>query len=626
MVRRAVVTSFDENYLMPGLLAAVSALENSPEDVMLAILGVDLSSESVALIEEKTPGNRTVILHAADLTGGMPEWEHISSAAWARVGMASLLPDEVERVVYVDGDSFTRGSLESLFELDLEGRTIGACIDRPMPTHRARHEWGREEDPRHDYGADSPVPDVFAYFNTGMLVIDLNAWKEREVERRVMSIAADLPSSYFLLDQDAMNQVLSDDWFLLDWRKWNWPGFLKAPEAWDAHVIHFISSPKPWVSQPMGAPFAREYRRAARSIGWDFDAATERRKSGLIELVTPYSLVVRRKRISRRIRGGSRSDTESISPADTVIAGGRPTRGLVVAFDEAYLNPGLVAATTALENSPSDVRLFVLGVDLSDRSQERISAVVGPDRLVMVDAHEYTHGFPGLMPQAAWARIGIDELLPANLGRVLYLDSDTLTRADLSPLFDINLEGRVLAAAIEEPDPTHRRRHEWGRTVDPSLDFLADSPVPDVAAYFNSGVLAIDIPQWRENDVGKRLLDLAESLPPSFILPDQDLLNVVLWREWLPLDWRRWNWPGLMLDRLSWEAHIAHFKGPTKPWVSNPLGAPFAREYRLAAHRVGWDLDADVHRIPRGLAEAVLPYSLVLRRRKLSRALRRLRP
>lgn len=620
-----VVTTFDENYLMPGLVASVSAIEHAPEDVVLRILGVGLSDKAIDIIEAHTPPDRTEVLDAAQLTAGLPNWRHLSSAAWARVGIASLLPDEVERIVYVDADSFTRRSIAGLFEMDLRGRTIAACIDPFMPTHRARHEWGSTQESGHTYRSDTSLPASQTYFNSGVLSIDLKAWRERTVEERILEVAGRLPGSYFLLDQDVMNQVLSDDWFPLDWRQWNWPGYLKAPEAWDAHVTHFLSSPKPWVSRPLGAPFNREYSKAAARVGWALQPETERFKSGIIEMITPHSLVVRRKRIARAIRGSSRGDQEPLEASTAKEHGRKGSSAIVVAFDERYLRPGLVAAHTAMKHAPDDTLVFVLGVGLSASGRRRIADVIDRDRLEIVDAASYVSGLPDTMPAAAWARIGMGDALPASVARVVYLDSDTMTRGDLAPLFEMNLEGKVLAAAIEEPDPSHRGRHRWGQSINPSLDFLADSEVPDVAAYFNSGVLAVDMTIWRETGAGERLRLRAETLPASYVLPDQDLLNVVLWRDWLPLDWRIWNWPGLMLDRLAWESNIVHFKGPTKPWVSSPLGAPFSQEYRAAAEEVGWMYDASRYRIRWGVAEALLPHSIILRRREFGRRIAALR-
>ena len=299
-------------------------------------------------------------------------------------------------------------------------------------------------------------------------------------------------------------------------------------------------------------------------------------------------------------------------------------RALVVAFDENYLMPGLVAAKTALGHSPRDTRLIILSVGLSRDAKEQIADVISSERLTIVDADEYTTDMREwrYVSAAAGARIGIGSLLSREIKRVVYLDADTFTRKDLTVLFDVDLEGKILGACAAYPDATHRVRHIWGKQQEPELDYGSDCPVPDIAAYFNSGVLAIDLDRWRQKSVESRLADFISTLLPSYLLPDQDALNTVLWNDWLPLSGKLWNWPGFVLDRLAWETHIVHFSGPTKLWVSDPVGAPFSREYRKAARSVGWKLHPPRHRVRTGLLEAVLPYSIVLRRREISRAIR----
>ena len=102
---RAVVVGFDENYLMPGLVAATTALEHCPDDVGLVILGVGLSDKARKQLRELIPPNRLTIVDAGQYAAGMREWRYISSAAWGRIGMGSLLPSEIRRVVYLDADT-----------------------------------------------------------------------------------------------------------------------------------------------------------------------------------------------------------------------------------------------------------------------------------------------------------------------------------------------------------------------------------------------------------------------------------------------------------------------------------------------------------------------------------------
>lgn len=300
-----------------------------------------------------------------------------------------------------------------------------------------------------------------------------------------------------------------------------------------------------------------------------------------------------------------------------------PRHAIVLAFDDRYVSPGLVSATTALHHSPPECEVIILGVDLTPDSVDYVRATVDADRLTLIDASQFAHSLPARFVPAAWARLGIHELLAEDFDRLVYLDADTLTRRTLDPLFEVDLAGRVLAACVEPATISHRGRHEWGQETSPDLDYSRECPVAPVAAYFNSGVLVIDMKRWRDTEAGPRLLDVGRHIPASYLLPDQDVLNTVLWDEWLPIDWRRWNWPGLMLDRNSWEAHVVHFLGPTKPWVDQPWGAPFNREYRQAAAAIGWDIEPNRFRLKAGAIETLLPYSIVLRRHRIGAALRR---
>jgi lipopolysaccharide biosynthesis glycosyltransferase len=298
---RAVVTAFDEGYLMPGIVAMATALRHAPPNTDGYVLGVDLSAEARRMIESSVGPGGVRVLEAGEFAREMPAQGHISSAAWGRIGLGSLLPESITRAVYVDADTFTRGDLAPLFALDLDGRVLAAAIERPMPTHRHRHLWGETVEHQHTYSSDCSVPGSLSYFNSGLLSIDLARWRFDDVERRLLDFASTMPASFLLLDQDVMNSVLWREWSLIDWELWNWPGYFKQDLAWDARVVHFVGPAKPWVSYPLGAPFVREYRSIASGLGWDMSPTRQRVRSGLIESVAPNGLVMRRKRIAAKL-------------------------------------------------------------------------------------------------------------------------------------------------------------------------------------------------------------------------------------------------------------------------------------------------------------------------------------
>jgi lipopolysaccharide biosynthesis glycosyltransferase len=170
------------------------------------------------------------------------------------------------------------------------------------------------------------------------------------------------------------------------------------------------------------------------------------------------------------------------------------------------------------------------------------------------------------IPQAMWYRVFLPELLP-DVDTVLYVDIDTIVLDSLTPLFDLDLGHRYLAAVTNVFQPHERHRPA-------QLGLRAD-------VYFNSGVLLLNLDAMRRDDCTTSIREYAmrHSERPGW--PDQDALNVVLGEGRLPLH-PRWNCMNSVLlfpwaaDVFGGEAvaearanpAIRHFEGPAinKPW------------------------------------------------------------
>jgi lipopolysaccharide biosynthesis glycosyltransferase len=89
-----------------------------------------------------------------------------------------------------------------------------------------------------------------AYFNSGVLLIDLDTWRRENVSERVIAFAVEHPDLP-MMDQDALNGALRGQWLVLD-ESWNLHRRLRsgryedAPVDWaSVRVIHFIGQVKP---------------------------------------------------------------------------------------------------------------------------------------------------------------------------------------------------------------------------------------------------------------------------------------------------------------------------------------------------------------------------------------------
>lgn len=206
-------------------------------------------------------------------------------------------------------------------------------------------------------------------------------------------------------------------------------------------------------------------------------------------------------------------------------------------------------------------------------------------------------GLPGMdrIPALMWYRVLLPELLP-ELDRILYVDCDTLVRADLTPLWQADLANHYVAATdnVLERDFADRAERLG---------------LPPGQRYFNSGVLLMNLARMREERCQAAVLDYGRRQGGTLVWPDQDALNVVLGGKRAPLH-PRWNcqntlfyFPrrssavfGADVVREAVRAPaIVHFEGPAlaKPWhflCKHPLRAEYWR-HRAATPWPAADLE-----------------------------------
>lgn len=174
--------------------------------------------------------------------------------------------------------------------------------------------------------------------------------------------------------------------------------------------------------------------------------------------------------------------------------------------------------------------------------------------------------FSGLLhiTRATYLRLALPEILPQSQHRVLYLDADMVIDGDIRELWEMDLLGSPVAAAV---DPG----------VDPST-FQADWRLPVQAPYFNAGVLLIDLKAVREGNYFGDAIEVLTTQREKCEFADQDALNVALWGTCLEIS-PKWNFQRKFMYHGFREWHcrvqngvrplIVHFNESEKPWKAS---------------------------------------------------------
>ncbi len=147
---------------------------------------------------------------------------------------------DVEKIVFLDSDMIVMQSLAELYATDLGGKVIA----------------GSEDPISRDNMIRLGIPAAYFYFNTGTMIMDLQAWREQDIFSQLLQYVADYPEKITFMDQDILNDVLYEKSLRLPlkWNSIHYPyghTYADSGEYEDAlkhpAIIHYAMKDKPWL-------------------------------------------------------------------------------------------------------------------------------------------------------------------------------------------------------------------------------------------------------------------------------------------------------------------------------------------------------------------------------------------
>lgn len=159
------------------------------------------------------------------------------------------------------------------------------------------------------------------------------------------------------------------------------------------------------------------------------------------------------------------------------------------------------------------------------------------------------------IPEDTYFRYEIAELVP-EVDKAIYLDIDVICCCDIKELYNTDLNGNMLGAV----------RNEKGKYLDENmLKIITKCNLKNPSAYFNNGVLLMDLKQFRKNNVKKQLEETTLSLIDILDFADQDIFNIVFEDSNIELHNKFNLYPNRIKD-YNFAPAIIHCVGRDKPW------------------------------------------------------------
>lgn len=274
-----IVCSTDNCYVMQTGIMLTSLFENNREaDIRVHVLHNGIDSNSITLIGRIASDYGQKIkfylvdesLFSAFPIGRDGQNTHVgtSYATYYRLFLSELLPNDINRVLYLDGDIIVMDSLNELWATDMHDKAIAAVPD--SYNNKIEH-YNRLR-----------YPQQLGYFNAGVLLINLDYWRTNNVVSAFCQYASARPDSLYCHDQDILNYVFRDCKIVLPLRynmlneywfktrhsvvSWEFDNQIHYGQQHPA-IIHFTGLPKPWFSN-CRHPMKPEFERYRAKTPW----------------------------------------------------------------------------------------------------------------------------------------------------------------------------------------------------------------------------------------------------------------------------------------------------------------------------------------------------------------------
>lgn len=171
------------------------------------------------------------------------------------------------------------------------------------------------------------------------------------------------------------------------------------------------------------------------------------------------------------------------------------------------------------------ITVYIISNDISPQSKRMLNVLAErfEREIVWIDFEEYRSrlvlDMEWQISLSAYARLFLTDMLPATCERVLYLDCDTVVCGPLDALWGAEMHGCSVAGVEDLVLGEFKER----------IGLSAE------AAYYNSGVLLIDLAHWRKDEALARFLQFIERKNGCVAHHDQGVINGVLSGEFMRL-------------------------------------------------------------------------------------------
>lgn len=269
---------------------------------------------------------------------------------------------------------------------------------------------------------------------------------------------------------------------------------------------------------------------------------------------------------------------------------------IVYSSSNIYLPYCTTSIASLLENNIDikQMRIFILSNSIKEEDQQKTKALFTKwenVEIVFIDTQQAQKKLENMGAKlnfniSSMLRVFIAELLPEDVEKALFIDSDTYVNKGICEFYDIDITNYVCGMCYNQF--VYREMQ-----IEAGLD--------EKDGYFNAGVILINLKRWREDKIQEKMVECYKAKGCNFAQDDQGLINTVLAKQtyYLPYKYnvmtlsffctyKRFCKENMTVGYRSKEEYleaqkcpvVVHFNGPgVRPWERWSVH-PYTGKYR----------------------------------------------
>lgn len=194
---------------------------------------------------------------------------------------------------------------------------------------------------------------------------------------------------------------------------------------------------------------------------------------------------------------------------------------IAIASDENYARfvATLIVSTAKHNSNFKTISFHLLANGISSTTLSKLGKAVDRYKNCRLEIHDISNlaerlgiAVPATIALTSYARLFMADIISDEISRILYLDTDIIVNDDLSELWTTRLNDNYVGGCLDVFEGTESKT---------AVGLNADAP------YVNTGVLLINLDEWRKNNLSGKFMDFLFQHNGKVHHHDQGIINGV---------------------------------------------------------------------------------------------------